>query len=226
MKNTFLIIILLIAFLFSGCGKKSENLNQKEEKNLEQSTQKSFQEQKKEDSLKAITQQLEKEKKVKEALEEEKILNDTNGQWAVSAEASSTYSDHTGKEPWSAEQMTGKPDVETYGDNGNAWTSKEADKGVEWVKLTFAKSVNANEVRIRQTENPGAIIKIELIDDKGKSHTVWEGIDKTKYEENKIQYFIAKFDKTEYKTKIVKITLATNSVPGWNEIDAVQLVGN
>ena len=55
---------------------------------------------------------------------------------------------------------------------------------------------------------------------------MFEGVDKTKYEQEKIQYFIAKFDKTDYKTKTVKITLATNSVPGWNEIDAVQLVGN
>ncbi|HEX7680273.1 MAG TPA: hypothetical protein VF713_19230 [Thermoanaerobaculia bacterium] len=34
-----------------------------------------------------------------------------------------------------------------------------------------------------------------------------------------------KFDKTTYKTDRVKVTLATNVVPGWNEIDAVQLVG-
>ena len=33
------------------------------------------------------------------------------------------------------------------------------------------------------------------------------------------------FDKTAYKTKRVKITLATNVVSGWNEIDAVQLIG-
>ena len=66
----------------------------------------------------------------------------------------------------------------------------------------------------------------ELIDEKEKNHTVWEGVDKTKYEPNKIQYFIAKFDKTDYKTKSVKITLATNAGTGWKEIDAVQLVGN
>jgi hypothetical protein len=27
-------------------------------------------------------------------------------------------------------------------------------------------------------------------------------------------------------TKTVKITLATNTFPGWKEIDAVQLIGN
>jgi hypothetical protein len=34
-----------------------------------------------------------------------------------------------------------------------------------------------------------------------------------------------KFPKTAFRTDHVKVTLATNVVPGWNEIDAVQLVG-
>ena len=228
MKNQYLIVVLIAFFLISGCGKKSDTTTQKEEKSTEQTNQKSADEQKKEDSMKNVNAQLEKEKKVKEALEEEKLLNDTNGQWAISAEASSTYAkDNPDKNAnFSPNQMTGKPDCENYGDNGKAWAPEEADKGVEWVQLTYAKAVNAFEVRIRQNVGPGAIIKIELIDDKGKLHTVWEGVDKTKYEENKIQWLIAKFNKTDYKTKVIKITLATNSVPGWNEIDAVQLVGN
>jgi len=36
---------------------------------------------------------------------------------------------------------------------------------------------------------------------------------------------MVKFPKTAFKTERVKVTLATNVVPGWNEIDAVQLVG-
>jgi len=226
MNRIILSITLIALFLIFGCGKKQDVTNQKQEQTSDQNNQKSVEQQKKEDSLKAITDQQEKEKKVKEALEEEKILNDTSGQWAINAEASSTYGDHTGKDTWTPSQMTGKPDVENYGDNGKAWTSNEADKGLEWVQLTFEKAVNAFEVRVRQTFNPGAIIKVELVDEKGKNHTVFEGVDKTKYEQDKIQYFIAKFDKTDYKTKTVKITLATNSVPGWNEIDAIQLVGN
>lgn len=224
--NKIILSFTLVLLLIFGCGKKQDETSQKQEQSNGQTNQKSVEQQKREDSLKAITDQQEKEKKVKEALEEDKIINDTSGQWAISAEASSTYGDHTGKDSWSVEQLTGKPDVETYGDNGNSWTSKEADKGLEWIQLTYAKAVNAYEVRIRQTFNPGAIIKVELIDEKGKNHTVFEGVDKNKYEQDKIQYFIAKFDKTDYKTKTVKITLATNSVPGWNEIDAVQLVGN
>ena len=32
-------------------------------------------------------------------------------------------------------------------------------------------------------------------------------------------------DETQDKSSRVKITVVTNAVPGWNEIDAVQLVG-
>ena len=63
--------------------------------------------------------------------------------------------------------------------------------------------------------------KVEIFDDKGAPHTVWSGNDPTK----ELNYFPVKFDKTTYKTDRVKVTLATNVVPGWNEIDAVQLVG-
>ena len=223
MKHLFY-FILATAFLITACGKKTEEAK-KDDKAAQEKKEMTMQ-QKKDDSLKAASDQMEREKKVKAALEEEKILKDTLGQWVTGAEASSTYQDHKGSESWSAEQMIGKPDVEAYGDNGKAWTSKESEMGLEWVKLTYSKAVNATEIKIRQTYNPGSIIQVELIDEKGKSHTVWEGIDKTKYEPNTIQYFNVKFDKTDYKTKTVKITLATNSLPGWKEIDAVQLIGN
>jgi hypothetical protein len=229
-KINIFVILLLIAGL-AGCSKVTDKLEKKVDEKVNEQVQKSAEEMnkqtQKDDSLKSAGEQSDKEMKVKEALDEEKILNDANGQWASDASASTTYAaDQSDKNAaWSPVKMTGKPDVDHYGDNGNAWAPKEADHGVEWVKLTFAKAVNATDVKIRQNCGPGAIIKVELIDDKGKSHTVWEGVDKTKYEPEKIKYFVASFDKTAYKTKTVKITLATNSVPGWNEIDAVQLIG-
>lgn len=67
----------------------------------------------------------------------------------------------------------------------------------------------------------GAVIKIEVFDDKGAGHTVWSGSDSTK----DLNYLIAEFPKTAFKTNRVKLTLATNIVSGWNQIDAVQLIG-
>lgn len=103
-----------------------------------------------------------------------------------------------------------------------AWSAKTADSGIEWLELTFAKPVRATAVRVRESSGPGAVIKIELFDDKGAAHGVWSGADPTK----DLNYLIAEFPKTAFKTNRVKITLATNIVSGWNQIDAVQLVGS
>jgi len=89
----------------------------------------------------------------------------------------------------------------------------------------FAKAVHATELRIRQSNAPGAIIKVELLDDKGGKHAIFSGVDETSYPPQTITWFTAKTAKTDYLVKGALITLATNAVSGWNEIDAVQLLG-
>ena len=155
------------------------------------------------------------------ALKQDEIKNDPNGQWAISATASSSYNDAQGIAPWSANQATGAPNVEKYGDDGKAWTSKTPDGGIEWLDLKYPKPVNATEVRVRESCGSGAVIKIDVYDEQGAAHAVWQGNDPTA----ELNYLMVKFPKTAFKTDRVKVTLATNVVPGWNEIDAVQLVG-
>jgi hypothetical protein len=155
------------------------------------------------------------------ALKQDEIKRDANGQWANQATASSTYNDAQGAAGFSANQATGAPNVDRYGDNGAAWTSKTPDGGIEWLDLKYPKPVHATEVRIRESCGSGAAIKIEVYDEQGGGHAVWQGTDPT----TELNYLMVKFPKTTFKTDRVKITLATNVVPGWNEIDAVQLVG-
>jgi hypothetical protein len=150
------------------------------------------------------------------AIKQDAIKNDPDAQWAVSATASSTYGDAKGTASWSANQVTGPPNVDKYGDDGKAWAPKTQDAGIE-----FPKPVHATEIRVRESCGSGAVIKVELFDEQGSAHTAWAGNDPT----TELNYLIVKLSKTEYKTDRVKVTLATNVVPGWNEIDAVQLVG-
>lgn len=161
------------------------------------------------------------------ALMEDGYKSDPQGQWAVSATASSTYSSSP-SDPSSSYhpmQATGIPNTPDYGDRASAWAAQSADQGIEWLEVSFARAVSAAEIRIRQNYGPGAIIKVEMFDEAGKAHTVWQGPDETKYAESKIVWLNTKFEPTPYKTQRAKITLATNAVSGWNEIDAVQLVG-
>jgi hypothetical protein len=155
------------------------------------------------------------------AIKQDEIKNDPNGQWAIMATASSSYNDAQGQAPWSANQATGAPNVDKYGDDGKAWTSKTPDAGIEWLDLKFPKAVHASEVRVRESCGSGAVIKIELFDEGGLSHTVWAGNDPT----TELNYLMVKFPKTAFKADRVKVTLATNVIAGWNEVDAVQLVG-
>lgn len=155
------------------------------------------------------------------ALKQDAIKNDPDGQWAIQANASSSYQDAQGAAAWSANQVAGAPNVEKYGDNGKAWAPKNQDGGIEWLDLKFPKPVFATEVRILESCGSGAVIKVELFDEQGAPHVVWAGNDPT----TELNYLLVKFAKTTYKTDRVKVTLATNVIPGWNEVDAVQLVG-
>jgi hypothetical protein len=155
------------------------------------------------------------------ALKQDEIKNDPNGQWAIQATASSTYNDAQGTAGWSANQATGPPNVDKYGDDGAAWTSKTPDGGIEWLDLKYPKPVHATEVRVRESCGSGTVIKVEVFDEQGGAHAVWQGNDPT----TGLNYLMVKFPKTTFKTDRVKVTLATNVGPGWNEIDAVQLVG-
>lgn len=160
-------------------------------------------------------------------IDEAKILGDKHGQWAATAKSSSTYaSDTSPKAPYSAWQATGAPNVPTYSDHAASWAPKSGDAPVvDWLEVGFAKAVHANSIRVRQNAAPGVISKIELIDDADKMHVVWEGTDTTPYEKNTIGWFTADFPQTAYNVKAARLTLTTNRVWGWNEIDAVQLVG-
>jgi hypothetical protein len=139
-------------------------------------------------------------------------------QWARSAQASSEYS----ATDWSAMQATGKPDTEAAGDKRTAWASREADSGDEWLELGYEHAVRPSQVRVHETFNPGAVIRLEAVDEAGKWQLLWEGKDRTK---EPIRWF--KIDVTaSFATRLIRLTLDSAGVLGWNEIDAVELIGD
>lgn len=150
------------------------------------------------------------------------ILAEKNGQWAVSALASSTYGDATGTESWSPMHATGQPNVETYGDHGTAWAPKEKNKGMEYLEMIYTDPVTPTGVRIRESYGSGCVTKVELKDTNGVWHEIWSGVDTTRG----LSYLQIPVTGATYKTKTVKITFDTTKAPNeWAEIDAVQLVG-
>jgi hypothetical protein len=229
LNRHFLLVTLLSSLCITACSKKNETPAEDASNNTEQAS-----------SIVAVNSppqveaaveedpEIAKKRKAMEfALKEDEIKNDPKGQWAVNAKASTSYAGNleNPEASYHPMQATGVPNVDRHSDDSSSWATKEADAGIEWIELDYAKPVNATEIRIRQTFNPGAIIKVELFDESGTAHNIWQGPDMTNYPSNEIAWLNVAVEKTEYKTQKVKITLATNAVDGWNEIDAVQLIG-
>ena len=169
----------------------------------------------------AVIEQNQKLAAIDWAMKQDEIKHDPNGQWAIAATASSSYNNAKDQQSWSAMQASGEPNVERYGDDGRAWAPSTQSGGIEWLDLNYAKAVNASGVRVRESCGSGTVAKIELFDEMGNVHKIWQGVDPTQ----ELNYLVIKFPPTAYKTKRVKVTLATNILPGWKEIDAVQLLG-
>jgi hypothetical protein len=221
--NLSIALILSACLAFTACGKKSNSPEQQPAAQAASETKTNVGTVAAEEDPEVVK----KREAMEFALAEDAIKNDPKGQWAVSAKASSTYSSkpEDTASGYHAFRATGAPDTATYSDNDNSWATKEADAGLEWIELEYAKPVNASAIKIRQNNAPGAIISVDIYDETGSAHNIWKGPDATQYKPSTISWLTIPFEKTAFKTQRVKITLATNAVSGWNEIDAVQLIG-
>lgn len=137
-------------------------------------------------------------------------------QWASEATASSQY----GLEDWSARQMIGPPDSLQAGDARTAWAAKDADAGLEWVRLKFPLALRARKLRIVENDHPGAVVAIDAVGPDGGLHRVWEGVDSGGPAPVAVE-----IELPGLLTREVVITLDTRKQRGWEEIDAVELVG-
>nr|WP_315468160.1 hypothetical protein [uncultured Undibacterium sp.] len=155
---------------------------------------------------------------------EDQYINDSKAQWASDAKASSTFGDKSSSGP-----ATSNMAINVKGAvDGKNWTNNQQDIGFDWLELSYEKPVAATEVRVVFQDGDGveAVNKVELQSTDGKWNTVWEGIsDQKRDKRGGRTWFVRSFEKTSYKVKAVKVTIANNVEPGYKVIDAVQLVG-
>ena len=128
---------------------------------------------------------------------------------------------NTVKRAWGPEQVAGEPDTFQAGDISTAWASREQDAGEEWLKLDYDNPVDIAEVRVRETYNPGAVSKITALLPNGNEITVWEGVEPQAVAPVEMSFQVA----SGVNARSVKVYLDTSRVAGWNEIDAVELIG-
>jgi len=141
-------------------------------------------------------------------------------QWAADAVASSQYSDPD----WAALQAVGEPDTPECGDYGTAWAS--ADGGtVEWLDVYYDTPVYVIGIDIIQTHNPDQVIQVDLIDLDGQIVPLYTQ-DPHAMEQSCPYLLTIDVGQTDFLVQGVRITIDQSVLGlGWNEIDAVELVG-
>ncbi len=138
--------------------------------------------------------------------------------WAASARASSRY--HTSG-LGSAGEATGAPNITgcaqatrtaQWVSGFDSWTTSRE----EWLELDYAKAERVRGVRIHETYGGGFVMRVDLVEEDGTAHTVYEGGDRTACGE----WLEVRFPLTSYRVKKVKVV--TRAV-GPEGIDAVGL---
>jgi len=122
---------------------------------------------------------------------------------------------------FNAMQAVGPPDADPNVDDPKAWASERGDMGVQWIELSYDPPLRANRLRIFEVNSAGAVVEIQTTDTRGAKRTAWRGNDPTA----RPGVFDLRIDAGGAKVSKVRIMLDTNRRPGWNEIDAVELLG-
>jgi hypothetical protein len=134
------------------------------------------------------------------------VMSQAIRQWAASATASSEY----GTVSWTAKQATGEPDVPDCGDNSLAWAPFNDDT-LEWIELTY--------------DIPVVPIEVDVISTSGTTYTVWQGDAEALSYCPDVMSITIDLQETVTINKVVVVIDQSILGLGWNEIDAVELVG-
>jgi hypothetical protein len=123
---------------------------------------------------------------------------------------------------WGPEQLVGPPDTFAGGDLPTAWAPRDSTgTGEEWIHLNYDKSVELSQLRVRETYNAGAISKIAAVLPSGNEILLWQGTEQAVQAPVDTSFSLP----PGVTANSVKIYMDRTRVPGWNEIDAVELIG-
>jgi len=141
-------------------------------------------------------------------------------QWAAAAKASSQYGDSQ----YAATQATGAPNVTACGDDPSAWASAGNASSSENLQLVYTTPVTPLAVNIYETYSPGSIIQVDVVEAGGTAHTIYKGAPLLVTDCPRV--FQVPVTGVDAKVNTVMIYLDESVVKNWDEIDAVELVGN
>lgn len=136
------------------------------------------------------------------------------------------YSTQFSNTTWSATRALGKPNVyPSYGDLPNAWAPSSQDGKREFLVLGFDTLQTVKTIQIYETWNPGAIDSIFLRDANSQKWNLVYSKPAEKDLPPESRIFSTYLIETDFLTDAIRIALDSPTIPGWNEIDAVAIIG-
>jgi hypothetical protein len=128
---------------------------------------------------------------------------------------------------WGPQQAAGPPNTPRLGDQVSAWASSTSDGGSEWLILEYAKPVIPRRIDVYESNAPGALTRVTVFDASGREIEAWSGSDPSAGAGGSGATPVSSIPVTlDVPTSKVKLYIASDKVPGWNEIDAVGLIGD
>jgi hypothetical protein len=124
---------------------------------------------------------------------------------------------------YAAAQALGPPNTTSYGVNTTAWMANFANAGTQSITLGFNAPVFATGAVLREDSGNGFVTQIDALDTDNVFHTVWIGTDPSPA--NVVYDFNPTWSQTPYLVKGLKITTDTNHTTGYEQLDAVTLLG-
>jgi OOP family OmpA-OmpF porin len=120
---------------------------------------------------------------------------------------------------YSATQALHKPNVfPAGGDNPNAWRPK-VDNNEQYIVVAFDRPIQAKQIAIAESENPGAIKRVLAYDEEYLEYTLLDLKTRAIPIESRLLNIF--FDDTPYKIYAIKVVIDGAAVPGYNCIDAI-----
>ncbi|WP_020600667.1 OmpA family protein [Spirosoma panaciterrae] len=142
-------------------------------------------------------------------------------QWAnrVVGVSSEKKGEPTG-EQYKASQALGKPSkVPEMGESPCAWAPYYADGTAdEWIQVGFEKPMAARQIIIAENVNPGAVVKVLVVDEKGTQHTVYQATTVQARPDPLLHIFPKD---SAYLCSQIKVVINGAALKGPNQIDAI-----
>ena len=133
-----------------------------------------------------------------------------------------SYSSQFDLNSYSAKQVLGPPSrLPNFGDCGCAWSPALSENYFEeYIRVGFVKKIKVSQIIINESFNAGSIKAIYLFDQYNIPHLVYERTaDDSKWTLGRV--FSVNITPTDFVTNDLKLVLDTESIDGFNQIDAI-----